>query len=47
MSPALRTTRGYEGQPVGGNRSVKKCDGEAGKRDGSEDGFVHGLTTRV
>jgi len=47
MTPALRTTRCHEGQPVGRNRGVKKCDREPCKRNGSEDGFVHALTPRV
>ena len=47
MTPALRTTRCHEGQPVGRNRGVKKCHREPGKRNGSEDGFVHALTPRV
>ena len=47
MGPALRTTRCHEREPVGRNRGVKKCDRESGKRNGSEDGFVHALTRCV
>ncbi len=47
MRPPLRTTRCHEREPVGRNRGVKKCDGESGKRNGSEDGFVYGLTRCV